>query len=863
MEQAHKIASNTIAQIASKMFNAILSVVIIKIITHYLKTEGYGQYTLVYELVGFFGIACDLGLFTIAVDEMAKTKESMQRVLGSILGLRLILILVIGSLTTGISFLIPNFTPVMSIAVVIAAIGVAANLISSTVAATLQVHLKMTLNAYAIIIGKILMVGYIALTAFFGWGFLHLMIAGLINNLFVTGVTVYASHRLLPIKLYFDRIEIWRLLKKSAVYGVALIFGSIYLRVNTIMLRQFTSDNVVGVFGIALRSYELLLLIPFSFMNSILPSLSQNINTEKFSSLFQKSWDVLVITGLGMSVGSFIMAEEMIKLISTGSDFAPAANLMRILAIASIFNFLSSLFQYVLVSLNRVKVFFAIALLEALAAITFAYLFIPFSPPFGQANAAAWAVVVAQAINFVGVIWGVARLRPIKLSWKATLATIFSVGITGIYLWFIKGALSHTSIFVSLPVAFGTAGLFYIFILTKTGGLSADISKVLLQKFFLGKPSPLPGQKLRIAIDIRGISGERTGKEWYTWSLISALGEIDQNNEYFLFTRHPIKGIVLPNNFHIIEKKIPLLLWHPYFMFQIWKYKADILLATASYIVPSMLISKRPKVITVIHDTIAFLFPRRHQAKATTIERFTLKRALEHSNIVVAVSQNTKNDIERLFDISSEKITVISEAAREQFSVPRNTQRTQQLKQAYDIGQNYLLFIGTLEPRKNLVRLLKAYKLLPAQLQKNYQLVIVGRKGWYYKEIFSEIAGTPFEKNVIFTGYVPDQDLPYLLHGATGFVLPSLYEGFGLPILEAFACGTPVITSPNSSLKEIAKKDCLYFDPYDIHDMKDKLRLFLEDETLRQRLSENLIARSKDFSWQKTAEGMLKVIRQV
>lgn len=861
MEQAQKIASNTIAQIVSKLFNAVLSVVIIKIITHYLKTEGYGQYTLVYELVGFFGIACDLGLFTIAVDEMAKTKEKMQRVLGSILGLRLILILVIGTFTAASAFFIPNFTPVMSVAVIIAAIGIAANLISSTVAATLQVNLKMTINAYAIIIGKIIMVGYIALTAYLDWGFLHLIVAGLINNVLVTGITTYASHRLLPIKLYFDREEMWRLLKKSAVYGLALIFGSIYLRVNTIMLRQFTSDNIVGVFGIALRSFELLLLIPFSFMNSILPSLAQNINTEKFSSLLQKSWDVLVMTGLGMSVGSFIMAEEMIRLISTGSDFAPAAGLMRILALASIFNFLSSLFQYVLVSLNRVKEFFWVALFEAVASIIFAYIFIPLPPPLGGAAAAAWAIVLAQFIAFIGVSWIVFRLRPIKLSWKATFATVFSVIIAGGYLWFIKGALSNISVFVSLPIAFATAGILYLFLLTKTGGLSADLSKVLWQRFFLNKPAPLPGQKLRIAIDIRGISGERTGKEWYTWSLITALAKLDKENEYFLFTRHKAH-LNLPHNFTIIEKKIPLLLWHPYFMYQIRKYKIDTLLATSSYIVPSLLMGKKPKVITVIHDTIAFLFPRRHQAKATTIERFTLRKALERSSKIVAVSQNTKSDIERLFSIDEQKIVVVPEAAREQFTVPRDVGLTEQLKKDYGITTKYLLFIGTLEPRKNLVRLIKAYKLLPAPLQQEYRLVIAGRKGWYYKEIFSEIAGTSLEKHIIFTGYIPDQDLPYLLHGATGFVLPSLYEGFGLPILEAFAAGTPVITSPNSSLKEIAKDDCLYFDPYDIHDMKVKLRLFLEDENLRQRISQNLIARSKEFSWERTAEEMLSVITQ-
>lgn len=485
MENGHKIATNTLAQIISRLFNAVLSVVIIKIITHYLKASGYGEYTLVYELVGFFGLACDLGLFTLAVDEMSKNKEKMERILGNMLGLRLLLIGVIGVFTCVLAFLIPNFNERMAISVVIAVIGMAANLLASTGSATLQVYLKMPTYATAVMIGKIISVIYIALSAWYNWGFLHLIIAGTINNFYVCAITLYAANRLIPLRIYFDRTEIVRMLKKSAVYGTALILGSIYLRINSLVLGQLRSDEVVGVYGVALRSYELLLLIPFSFMNSVLPSLSAHINSEKFQHLLQKSWDVLIMTGLGMGVGSFIMAEEMIRLISTGDDFSPAANLMRILVIASAFNFLSSLFQYVLVSINKVKLFWYVTCVEAIAAIAFARIFIPQDGFFGQARAAAWAIVLAQIIHFVGLLIAARSVKNITLSFRTTLATLTSGAICAIYLLLLKPQLIHLSPIISLPFAFGSAGILYLYLLTKTGGLSTDLSKVIFEKLHL------------------------------------------------------------------------------------------------------------------------------------------------------------------------------------------------------------------------------------------------------------------------------------------------------------------------------------------------------------------------------------------
>lgn len=496
MENAKKIASNTISQIVSRLFNAVLSVVIIKVITQYLHASGYGQYTLVYELVGFFGLACDLGLFTWAVDEMSKNKDRMSEILSNTLGLRFVLILAIGLPTCLYAFFSPGFTPLMSVSVVIATIGMAAYLIASTLSAALQVYLKMPQFALAVIIGKVLSVIYIVITAWFQLGFVHLIIAGSVNNFFLCWMTWYAAKKVMKFTISFDWKEIKRILIKSSVYGTALLLGTVYLRINTLILGQLHDDAQVGVFGVALRSYELFLLIPASFLNSVLPSLSEHHMDEKrFASLLQKSWDILMITGLGIGIGSYIMAEPMIDLISTGNDFAAAAGLLRIIIIASSFNFLSSLYQYVLVSLNRVKMFWMISLIESIVAVVFAIIF---TPSMGAAGTA-WAIVIAQAIVLVGVIFVTNKVRKVRLTFKTTIATFISGAICAGYLLLLKpwlAGLSNThSIFqsgISLLVAFSTAGVLYVFLLTKTGGLAPDLWQVIKQKLWKTKTANIP-----------------------------------------------------------------------------------------------------------------------------------------------------------------------------------------------------------------------------------------------------------------------------------------------------------------------------------------------------------------------------------
>jgi glycosyltransferase involved in cell wall biosynthesis len=188
-----------------------------------------------------------------------------------------------------------------------------------------------------------------------------------------------------------------------------------------------------------------------------------------------------------------------------------------------------------------------------------------------------------------------------------------------------------------------------------------------------------------------------------------------------------------------------------------------------------------------------------------------------------------------------------------------NESLIERVKARYGIRGDYILYVGTLQPRKNLRRLLKAY----AMVQKRDEtpcLVIAGRKGWLYDQIFQQVERLGLETEVIFPGYVPQDDLPTLLSGACFFVFPSLYEGFGLPVLEAMACGTPVLCSNVSSLPEVAGNVALLVDPLDVESMAEAMNRLLQDEGLRAQLVERGFQQVRQFSWDRCARETLTVL---
>jgi glycosyltransferase involved in cell wall biosynthesis len=244
---------------------------------------------------------------------------------------------------------------------------------------------------------------------------------------------------------------------------------------------------------------------------------------------------------------------------------------------------------------------------------------------------------------------------------------------------------------------------------------------------------------------------------------------------------------------------------------------------------------------------------------------------------VLADSEATRRDLVRHYQIPEDKIAVVYPGRDETLAPVTDPTMLDAIRARYGLSGPYLLYVGTLQPRKNLVRLVQAFALLLESLAashqspisnlqspaSNLQLVLAGQKGWLYDEILSQIRKLDLTGRVILTGYVPDADLPALLSGALAFVFPSLYEGFGFPVLEAMACGTPVICSDASSLPEVAGDAALLVDPEDMEALAAALQRLVSDEALRRELVERGYRQVQRFSWRGCAEEALQVLEAV
>lgn len=227
---------------------------------------------------------------------------------------------------------------------------------------------------------------------------------------------------------------------------------------------------------------------------------------------------------------------------------------------------------------------------------------------------------------------------------------------------------------------------------------------------------------------------------------------------------------------------------------------------------------------------------------------------------VLTISRASKNDIIKVYKVPPEKVAVTYPGIKEVSSSKYKILSMDKFKKKYGISGEYILFVGTLQPRKNLVRLIEAFAKLSSP---TLSLVIVGKKGWLYEEILEAPKKFGVEDRVKFLDFVLDEDLSVLYQNALCFVLPSLYEGFGLPVLEAMSNGCPVIISNVSSLPEAGGEAALYVDPQNVDDIKEKLKLIIEDQKLRKKLIEKGYKQVKKFSWEKTAKETLRVLEEV
>ena len=274
------------------------------------------------------------------------------------------------------------------------------------------------------------------------------------------------------------------------------------------------------------------------------------------------------------------------------------------------------------------------------------------------------------------------------------------------------------------------------------------------------------------------------------------------------------------------------------------------------------------KYVITVHDLVPILYPNTVSKLHTLSYYLCFRRIKERADIIITVSENTKRDLIRLFKVPEEKIRVIYNGYdKKTFRILDENDTIARIKLKYKIDTPfYLLYVGALEPKKNLVRLIDAYYELiktNRDLTNDYKLVIVGKKAWMYKNIFKEVKKLGIESHIIFTGFVPQEDLVYLYNGAKLFLFPSIYEGFGLPVLEAMACGVPVVTSNISSLPEITGDAALLVNPLDPKEITKAILRLLYDEQLYLRLKQNGLKQAQKFSWERCTYETLKTYLEI
>jgi glycosyltransferase involved in cell wall biosynthesis len=309
--------------------------------------------------------------------------------------------------------------------------------------------------------------------------------------------------------------------------------------------------------------------------------------------------------------------------------------------------------------------------------------------------------------------------------------------------------------------------------------------------------------------------------------------------------------LVIPNPLRNYFKK-GYILWHLYMPLCLKISKTNPVEIIHSPENGSLFFKVKPirQVITV-HDVISTIYPESFTAATTIRYKLFFSRTLKSADKIIADSENTKNDLMRYYHVPDDKIKVIPLGVEKRFC-RLNPEAVEDIRRRYHLDFPFILYTGTLEPRKNLPALIKAFSVIKLK-HHHYKLVIAGMKGWKYQGIFDQVTALDLEKDVVFTGYVPDEDLPALYNAAEVFVYPSFYEGFGLPPLEAMACGCPVITSNTSSLPEVVGNAGIMIDPNDHDELVQAIDSVLSDLTLKEKLRELGQERAKEFSWEKCA----------
>ncbi len=370
---------------------------------------------------------------------------------------------------------------------------------------------------------------------------------------------------------------------------------------------------------------------------------------------------------------------------------------------------------------------------------------------------------------------------------------------------------------------------------------------------------------MRIAIDAHSVGTRLGGNESYATNLIEALAEIDKVNEYTIFVtrREAVERFrdrwpnfkIRPTLPHTPLVRIPLTL-----SAELRRNPVDLL--HVQFTSPPW--SPCPVVVS-IHDLSFEHLPQTFKRRSRLQLRLTVRRSARTAARIITLSEYTRQDLIDTYRLPAEKIQVVPLAAPPAFAPVHDDKELQRVRQTYGIEKDYILSVGSIQPRKNLRRLIEAYSLLRADptVGKLPQLVLVGKNAWLYGETLQSLKDRNAGASVVLTGYVPEADLPALYSGASCFIYPSYFEGFGLPPLEAMKCGAPVIVGNKTSLPEVVGDAALLVDPFDINAIAAAIQQVTTNANLRSELSARGLVRAAHFDWKTTARQTLAVYEQV
>lgn len=390
----------------------------------------------------------------------------------------------------------------------------------------------------------------------------------------------------------------------------------------------------------------------------------------------------------------------------------------------------------------------------------------------------------------------------------------------------------------------------------------------------------------------------KTGTEWYSYYLIINLIELDRQNKYILYSDKPLNeaflsSLNLEKNSHV---KIKVLNWPFKYLWTLGRMSLEMIFSRPDVLfIPAHVLPFffPKKTINTIHDIafvknnclynqemsvdnsknsdfwlnflVKFFTFGKYQFKSTDYLNWSTKFALKRAKKIIAVSNFTKKEIlDNYRKIDSEKIAVVHNGYIDSlYKIIDNQESTELVFKKYGIDYKFFLYVGRLERKKNIYNLIEAFSIYKENNNGSEKLVLIGSAGYGYDEMKYMIEELGIEKEVIVLGWVEEEDLPYIFNKAEIFIFPSLYEGFGIPVIQAMACGAPVLLSNIDVLQEVAQDAALFFDCHNSADLAQKIELIQKDKDLKKDLVEKGLLRCQNFSWKKCAQETLDIINNL